>query len=432
LTKPIPFSDVRIAVIGLGYVGLPLAYYLSAKFPVTGFDIDEARVAELQAGHDRNGECTDADLKTAKTLRLSANTADLAKANFFIVTVPTPIDAAKRPDLTPLIKASETVGRALKAGGAQGAIVVYESTVYPGATEEVCIPVVANASGQTYNRDFFAGYSPERINPADTARPFPSIKKITAGSTPESAELIDRVYNAVLTNGTHRASSIRVAEAAKIIENVQRDVNIALINELAMLFKRMGLETREVLEAAETKWNFHYYRPGLVGGHCIGVDPYYLTHKAQELGFHTEMIQAGRRINDAMPAHIAQDIIKTMLQRGQRVDAARILVLGITFKQNCPDIRNTKVVDLIHELQAFGHRVTVYDPRADAAEVAKMYGLKLERELPPGPFDTAVLAVKHDEIVAIGQDKLRRHLTADGLIFDIKGVFALTESDARV
>lgn len=421
-------EDLRIAVIGLGYVGLPLAVYLGRHFDVTGFDINAERVAELRRGHDRTRECSKTDIEASQRLNFADRLEDVRGANFFIVTVPTPIDCAKRPDLTPLIKASETVGRLIGSGG----IVVYESTVYPGATEEVCIPVVEKFSGLKFNEDFFAGYSPERINPADHARPFPKIKKITSGSTPEAADLIDAVYRRVVEAGTHKASSIRVAEAAKVIENVQRDVNIALVNELSRLFKRMGLETREVLEAAETKWNFHYYRPGLVGGHCIGVDPYYLTHKAQELGFHTEMILAGRRINDGMAAHIAQDIIKTMLQKRLRVDAARILVLGITFKQNCPDIRNTKIVDLIHELAAFGHSITVYDPLAHPSEVEDEYGLKLAPELPRGPFDCAVLAVKHDEFVKLGAAALRERLVPGGLVYDIKEVVPLFESDARI
>jgi UDP-N-acetyl-D-galactosamine dehydrogenase len=404
-------ATVRVAVIGLGYVGLPLAVHLGREFPVVGFDINRERVAELETGHDRTRECTREMLLSAKTLKFSCDPAALAEANLFIVTVPTPIDAAKRPDLTPLVKASETVGRAIRRGG----IVVYESTVYPGATEEICIPVVERASGLKYNVDFFAGYSPERINPSDTVMPFPKIVKITSGSTPEVAEIVDQVYRTVVPVGTHKASSIRVAEAAKVIENVQRDVNIALVNELGMLFKRMGLETREVLEAAGTKWNFHYYRPGLVGGHCIGVDPYYLTHKAQEIGFHAEMILAGRRVNDGMPAFVAQDIIKTMLQKRLRVDGARILVMGFAFKQNCPDVRNTKVFDLVNELRAFGHDVTVYDP------------LVLR-----GPFDAVVLAVRHDEFVGMGAARMRALMVPGGLLYDLKEVLPAGESDARV
>jgi UDP-N-acetyl-D-glucosamine/UDP-N-acetyl-D-galactosamine dehydrogenase len=382
----------------------------------------------LKSGHDRTRSCTTADLERAGKLSFTTDSNALSDCNFFIVTVPTPIDAAKRPDLTPLIKASESIGKIIK----RGAIVVYESTVYPGATEEICVPVIEKHSGLKYNVDFFAGYSPERINPADFARPFPTIHKITSGSTPEVAELVDQVYLTVVEAGTHKASSIRVAEAAKIIENVQRDVNIALINELSQLFKRMGLETREVLEAAETKWNFHRYRPGLVGGHCIGVDPYYLTHKAQELGFHPEMILAGRRINDSMPRYIAQDIIKMMLRKGLRVDGARILVLGITFKQNCPDIRNTKVAELVHELEAFGHTVTIHDPLADPAEVLREYGLKLLPQLPTGQFDAVVMAVKHNEFVALSSKAIRGLLVPSGVIYDVKEVLPTLGSDARL
>jgi UDP-N-acetyl-D-galactosamine dehydrogenase len=421
-------ETVNIGVIGLGYVGLPLAAHLGRKFPVVGFDINRQRISELEKGHDRTRECTKDDILAAKKLKFSHAPESLKETNLFIVTVPTPIDAAKRPDLTPLVKASETVGKVLRKGG----IVVYESTVYPGATEEICIPVIEKASGLKYNVDFFAGYSPERINPSDHARPFPKILKITSGSTPEVAELVDQVYRAVVTAGTHKASSIRVAEAAKVIENVQRDVNIALVNELGMLFKRMGLETREVLEAAGTKWNFHYYRPGLVGGHCIGVDPYYLTHKAQEIGFHPEMILAGRRINDGMAAFVAQDIIKTMLQKRLRVDGARILVLGFAFKQNCPDVRNTKVFDLVNELRAFGHDVTVYDPLVLADEVRHEYQMEIAQELPKGPFDAIVLAVRHDEFVTMGAEKMRAMLVPGGLLYDLKEVLPVDESDARV
>ena len=327
-------------------------------------------------GHDRTRELQKDELRLAKKLTFAVDPAALKQQNFFVVTVPTPIDDAKRPDLTPLVRASETVGNAMRKGG----IVIYESTVYPGATEEVCIPIVERTSGLQYNCDFFAGYSPERINPADPKRRLPMVRKVISGSTPEAADLIDAVYGRIITAGTHRVSSIRVAEAAKVIENVQRDVNIALVNELSQLFKKMGLEPREVLEAAETKWNYHYYRPGLVGGHCVGVDPYYLTHKAQSLGFHPEMILAGRRINDGMATYVAQDIIKHMLRKKLRVDSARILVMGITFKQNCPDIRNTKIADLVAELTDFGHQVTVYDPVADREEVERVLIVKaLER-----------------------------------------------------
>lgn len=421
-------DSIRIAVVGLGYVGLPLAVHLGRRFHVAGFDTNKQRVTELQRGHDSTGECSKHDLLSSRMLKIVCRPEALKDANFFIVSVPTPIDAAKRPDLAPLVKASETIGKVIR----KGSIVVFESTVYPGATEEICVPVIEAHSGLKFNVDFYAGYSPERINPADVDHPIHKIKKITSGSTPETAELVDRVYKSIITAGTHKASSIRVAEAAKVIENIQRDVNIALVNELAMLFKRMGLETREVLEAAETKWNFHYYRPGLVGGHCIGVDPYYLTHKAQELGFHTEMILAGRRINDSMASYVAQDIIKTMLRRRLRVDGARILILGFTFKQNCPDIRNTKVFDLYNELTAFGHNVTVYDPLAISKEVKHEYGLDLPPDLPKGPFDAVVLAVRHDKLVQLGEAKFRELLVRGGIIYDLKEVLPVLASDARI
>jgi UDP-N-acetyl-D-galactosamine dehydrogenase len=423
-------ATVKIAIIGLGYVGLPLAAYMGRYFPVIGFDIDQGRVGELAKGHDRTREMKAEELAAARHLAFTSAPGDLRACNFFIVTVPTPIDAANRPDLTALEKASETVGRAITKGG----IVVYESTVYPGATEEVCIPIVARHSGLAYNVDFYAGYSPERINPGDTARRLPDIRKVTSGSTPEVAALVDAVYAKVITAGTHRASSIRVAEAAKVIENIQRDVNIALVNELAMLFKRMGLESREVLEASGTKWNFHPYRPGLVGGHCIGVDPYYLTHKAQSIGFHPEMILAGRRINDQMASYVAHDVISMMLKKRIAVGDARLLVLGFTFKENVSDTRNTKVADLVRDLKSYVRDVVVYDPHADRAEVKHEYGVDLVNTLPAGPFDALVLAVAHDDIKALGKDRLDRLLGAGrpGLIYDLKGLLAIRESDGRL
>jgi len=422
-------TEVKVAVVGLGYVGLPLAVHLGRQVSAVGFDISERRIEELRSGHDRTREFSRGALKAAKRLTYSSDAAVLKGCNFFIVAVPTPIDASKRPDLTPLEKASELIGEAIRPGG----VVVFESTVYPGATEEVCVPIIARASGLEYNKTFFAGYSPERINPADPEHGLPDVRKITSGSTPEVAELVDALYRRIVPAGTHKVSSIRVAEAAKVIENVQRDVNIALVNELAQLFKRMGLETREILEAAETKWNFHYYRPGLVGGHCIGVDPYYLTHKAQSLNFHPEMILAGRRINDGMAAYIAQDIIKTMLARKLRVDAARILVMGFTFKQNCPDIRNTKVADLVHELSAFGHNVTVCDPLADPEAVEHEYRIRPIADLPRAAhFDAVVLAVRHDAFARMPPDALRSLLVPGGLIYDLKGVLPLEGSDARL
>ena len=422
-------ESVRIGVIGLGYVGLPLAVYLGRQFPTVGLDINQRRIEELRSGHDRTREFNKSALKLAKKLSYASDAATLKDCNFFIVAVPTPIDASKRPDLSPLEKASELVGKVISRGG----VVVYESTVYPGATEEICIPIIEKVSGLKYQQDFCAGYSPERINPADPKHGLPDVCKITSGSTPESAELIDAVYRKIVPAGTHKASSIRVAEAAKVIENVQRDVNIALINELAQLFKKLGLETREILEAAETKWNFHYYRPGLVGGHCIGVDPYYLTHKAQSINFHPEMILAGRRINDGMPSYIAQDIIKAMLMKRLRVDGARILVMGITFKQNCPDVRNTKVADLVAELAAFGHHVTVYDPLADREAVQHEYNIQLVDNLPKGPsFDAVVLAVRHDAFAEMSMEAIRSLVVPGGLVYDLKGVLPLQGSDARL
>ena len=423
-----PLKDVRIGVIGLGYVGLPLAVYLARHFPVLGFDIDKERVAELSAGVDRTREVTEEEFAHAAQIAYSAEVASLKDANFYIVTVPTPVDQAKRPDLSALVAASQVVGSVLSAGN----VVVYESTVFPGATEEVCVPQIEKASGLAFNRDFFAGYSPERINPGDKTHRLPSIVKVTSGSTPEAADLVDAVYAKVITAGTHRASSIRVAEAAKVIENIQRDVNIALINELAMLFKQLGLETREVLEAAGTKWNFQPYRPGLVGGHCIGVDPYYLTYKAESIGFHPQMILAGRRINDAMAAYVANDVIKIMLKRRQSIDQARVLVMGFTFKENVPDTRNTKVVDLVRTLRDFVAEVVVYDPMADVALAQHEYALTLTNDLPRGPFDAIILAVKHDAIAKLGEPGIKALLAPGGLIYDLKGILPPSASHARI
>jgi UDP-N-acetyl-D-galactosamine dehydrogenase len=421
-------ADVRIGVIGLGYVGLPLAVYLARHFPVVGFDIDRQRVAELKSGFDRTREVTEEEFAHATHIAYAADMESLKAANFYIVTVPTPVDQAKRPDLSALVAASHVVGMAL----APGNVVVYESTVFPGATEEICVPELERTSGLTFNRDFFAGYSPERINPGDKTHRLPDIVKVTSGSTPEAADLVDAVYATVITAGTHRAGSIRVAEAAKVIENVQRDVNIALINELAMLFKELGLETREVLEAAGTKWNFQPYRPGLVGGHCIGVDPYYLTHKAESIGFHPQMILAGRRINDGMAAYVANDVIKTMLKRKQNIDHARLLVMGFTFKENVPDTRNTKVVDLVRTLGDYVAEVVVYDPIADVELVRHEYGLTLTGELPPGPFDAIILAVKHEPITALGEAGIKALLAPGGLIYDLKGILPPAASHARI
>jgi UDP-N-acetyl-D-galactosamine dehydrogenase len=421
-------ADIRIGIIGLGYVGLPLAAYLARHFPVLGFDIDRERVAELSRGIDRTREVTEEELARAARLTYSADVESLREANFYIVTVPTPVDQAKRPDLSALVSSSRVVGSVL----GKGDVVVYESTVYPGATEEVCVPELEKASGLTFNRDFFAGYSPERINPGDKTHRLPAVVKVTSGSTPESADLVDAVYATVITAGTHRASSIRVAEAAKVIENIQRDVNIALVNELAMLFKELGLETGEVLEAAGTKWNFLPFRPGLVGGHCIGVDPYYLTHKAEQIGFHPQMILAGRRINDSMASFVANDVIKTMLKRRQNIDRARVLVMGFTFKENVPDTRNTKVVDLVRTLRDFVAEVVIYDPMADVELAEQEYGLILTNELPQGPFDAVILAVKHEPIAKMGEAGIKALLAPAGLIYDLKGILPPTVSHARI
>lgn len=421
-------NDLKIAVIGLGYVGLPLAVYLARHFPVVGFDINPDRIDELTSGIDRTRELNAAELADTKRIVFSTDHAALKDRNFYIITVPTPIDDAKRPDLTALIGASKTVGGALSKGN----VVVYESTVYPGLTEEICVPILAKESGLAFNTDFFLGYSPERINPGDPKHRLPDIVKVTAGSTPEAADLVDDVYSRIVTAGTHKVSSIRVGEAAKVIENIQRDVNIALVNELAMLFNQLGLDTTEVLEAAGTKWNFQPFRPGLVGGHCIGVDPYYLTHKAESVGFHPQMILAGRRINDGMPGYVADEIVKTMVRRKQRVDTARVLVMGFTFKENCPDTRNTKVIDLVNVLKELVAEVVIYDPVADAEAARHEYGVTLATALPGGPFDAVVLAVKHEQIAQLGESKLKSLLTSNGIIYDVKSVLPAAASHGRL
>ena len=403
-------------------------FTLRVTFPWSASTSMRSAPRELASGIDRTREVTDEEFAHAKHVRYTTNAEDLRDCNFYIVTVPTPVDQAKRPDLGALVSASRTVGSVLKPGD----IVVYELTVYPGATEEVCVPELERASGLVYNRDFFAGYSPERINPGDQTHRLPDIVKVTSGSTPEVAELVDALYATVITAGTHRASSIRVAEAAKVIENIQRDVNIALINELAMLFKQLGLETREVLEAAGTKWNFQPFRPGLVGGHCIGVDPYYLTYKAEAIGFHPQMILAGRRINDGMAGYIANDVIKAMLKRKQSIDAARVLVMGFTFKENVPDTRNTKVADLVRALRDFVAEITIYDPMADAQLAEHEYGLGLVNELPQGRFDAIILAVRHDLIAELGEAGINALLAPGGLIYDLKGILPPTVSHARI
>lgn len=418
LAVPAALDDLKVAVIGLGYVGLPLAVEFGRIRDVVGFDINRPRIEALRRGEDMTLE-TDADeLAAAKHLSFSTDPADLAGCNLYIVTVPTPIDAHRRPDLTPLIKASETVGKVLKRGD----IVVYESTVYPGATEEDCVPVLERLSGLTYNRDFFCGYSPERINPGDKEHRLPSIRKVTSGSTPEVATLVDSLYASIITAGTYKAESIRVAEAAKVIENTQRDLNIALINELAIIFNRMGIDTEAVLKAAGTKWNFLPFRPGLVGGHCIGVDPYYLTHKAEAIGYRPEIILAGRRLNDGMGAYVAEQLVKAMLKRRIQVNGARVLVMGLTFKENCPDLRNTRVVDVIVELQSYGVEVDVYDPWADGTEAQHEYGLALVDRPLAGAYDGVMIAVAHDEFRKGGQALVTESVKPDHVVYDLKNV----------
>jgi UDP-N-acetyl-D-galactosamine dehydrogenase len=415
-------------VIGLGYVGLPLAVEFGKKRSAVGFDIDARRISELQQGQDRTLEVEADELAEAKHLSFTADAADLAGCNFFIVTVPTPIDEHRQPDLTPLVKASETIGKVLKRGD----IVVYESTVYPGATEEVCVPVLERLSGLKFNQDFFCGYSPERINPGDKQHRLPAIRKVTSGSTPEIAELVDQLYASIITAGTYKAQSIRVAEAAKVIENTQRDLNIALVNELAIIFNRMGIDTQAVLEAAGTKWNFLPFRPGLVGGHCIGVDPYYLTHKAQAIGYHPEIILAGRRLNDGMGAYVAGQLVKALLKRRIHVDGARVLVMGLTFKENCPDLRNTRVIDVIRELSDFGAVVDVHDPWADAGEARHEYALELIESPANGAYDAIVVAVPHDQFRQMGAGAIRA-LGRDGaVVYDVKGICGPDQADLRL
>lgn len=417
-----------IAVIGLGYVGLPLAAAFGMKRRVIGFDINTTRVQQLRDGVDVTQEVSSKELAEVSLLSFTTELEDLRECSVFIITVPTPIDEFKAPDLTPLIKASETVGQVLKAGD----IVIYESTVYPGATEEVCVPVLERVSGLVFNKDFFAGYSPERINPGDKEHRVTTIRKVTAGSTPEIAELVDQLYADVITAGTFKASSIRVAEAAKVIENTQRDVNIALMNELAMIFRRMNIDTHEVLAAAGTKWNFLPFKPGLVGGHCIGVDPYYLTHKAQAVGYHPEIILAGRRINDGMGAYSAAELVKDMIRNGQTIAGSRVLVMGLTFKENCPDLRNTKVVDLIKELGEFGCQIDVTDSWASNAEAEREYGLSLVEQPQPGTYNALVIAVAHKQYTCLSEGDFRALLQPGGVLFDLKGVLALGASDLRL
>ena len=418
----------RIGVVGLGYVGLPLAVEFGKHFTTIGFDVKPERVAQLRQGRDRTLEVSRAELRAAQRLTFTSELARLRRCQVYIVTVPTPIDGYKRPDLTPLVRASESVGAVL----GKGAVVIYESTVYPGCTEEVCVPILERVSGLKFNRDFFAGYSPERINPGDKEHRLTTIRKVTSGSTPEVADFVDQLYGTIVTAGTHKTSSIRVAEAAKVIENTQRDVNIALINELALIFNRLGIDTEEVLNAAGSKWNFLPFRPGLVGGHCIGVDPYYLTHKAQEIGYHPEMILAGRRLNDNMALHVAEQITRLMAAKRIHVKGARVLVLGITFKENCPDIRNSKVADVVRELSKQGARVEVYDPWANAAECRHEYGFAPVRRLKDKRYDAAVVAVAHREFRELGARGVRRLCRPRHVLYDIKHVFSAAAVDGRL
>lgn len=417
-------EDKTIAVIGLGYVGLPLAVEFGKKYPTIGFDINEQRIGQLRQGQDHTLETTSEELAAATHLTYSTQLEDLKAAQVYVITVPTPIDEYHKPDLTPLHKASEAVGKVV----GKGDIIIYESTVYPGCTEEDCVPIVERVSGLTFNQDFFVGYSPERINPGDKVHRLTTIKKVTSGSTPEVADEVDALYRSIVEAGTHKASSIRVAEAAKVIENSQRDINIAFVNELALIFERMGIDTIEVLEAAGTKWNFLPFRPGLVGGHCIGVDPYYLTHKAESMGYHPEVILAGRRINDNMGAHIASRLVKLMSQKGHPIFESRVLVLGITFKENCPDIRNSRVIDIIQELQDFGLVVDVFDPQANKAEVKHEYNIDLV-ESPNGPYQAVMAAVAHREFLNLDLESLK---APNGVVFDVKGSFGKDQVDARL
>jgi len=418
----------RIGVIGLGYVGLPLAVEFGKKYPTIGFDIDSLRIRDLRLGRDRTVECSAQELASAKKLKFTADAKRLSGVDVFVVTVPTPIDRHKRPDLAPLINASRTIGKILKKGG----IVIYESTVYPGCTEEVCVPILEQVSGLRFNRDFFCGYSPERINPGDPRHRLPTIKKVTSGSTPQTADFIDALYSSIITAGTHQASSIRVAEAAKVIENTQRDVNIALINELAVIFDRLGIDTEEVLCAAGTKWNFLPFRPGLVGGHCIGVDPYYLTHKAQEIGYHPEMILAGRRVNDNMGSYIAQRVIKGMTELRILVAGAKILVMGLAFKENCPDLRNSKVIDVVRVLQSFSADVDVYDPWVGADAAKLEYGITLIKAPRKKSYDAVVIAVAHSQFRDMGIRRIRSLGKETHLLFDVKYLFAADQTDQRL
>lgn len=418
-----------IAIIGLGYVGLPLAVEFGKIRPVIGYDINPKRIVELQGGQDRTLECSPEELTHACQLHYTCSSAELCQAQVFIVTVPTPVDNANRPDMSPLVKASETVGKVLKVGD----VVIYESTVYPGATEEVCVPMLEKVSGLKFNVEFFCGYSPERINPGDKEHRLTTIKKVTSGSTPDVAEAVDQLYKQIITAGTHKASSIKVAEAAKVIENTQRDLNIALMNELSLIFHKLGIDTLEVLQAAGTKWNFLPFMPGLVGGHCIGVDPYYLTHKAQEVGYHPEVILAGRRINDSMASHVADQTVKLMLHKNLPVLGSKVLVLGLAFKENCSDVRNTKVVDIVKALRGFNTQVDVYDPWIDVAEAQHEYGLTCLTEFPAkGQYAAIVLAVGHRQFLEMGEQVIRAFGQPGVVVFDVKSILPLGVADGRL
>jgi UDP-N-acetyl-D-galactosamine dehydrogenase len=421
-------DTLKLAIIGLGYVGLPLAVEFAKKRSVVGFDINQARIDALKTGHDATLEVSDEELAEATGLSYSANLQDLAACNTYIVTVPTPIDEHKQPDLTPLVKASETIGKVLKKGD----IVIYESTVYPGATEEDCVPVLEKFSGLKFNVDFYAGYSPERINPGDKEHRVSTIKKVTSGSTPEVAELVDQLYRQIIVVGTHKAESIKVAEAAKVIENTQRDVNIALINELAIIFNKMGIDTEAVLQAAGSKWNFLPFRPGLVGGHCIGVDPYYLTHKAQSIGYHPEIILAGRRLNDGMGAYVVSQLVKAMLKRRITVEGARVLVLGLTFKENCPDLRNTRIVDIVKELRDYNITADVFDPWVDVAEAQHEYGLTPIDAPEQGAYDAIIVGVAHQQFKDMGAEAIRALGKPEHVVYDLKYVMPRNAADLRL
>jgi UDP-N-acetyl-D-glucosamine/UDP-N-acetyl-D-galactosamine dehydrogenase len=422
-------QNAHIAVIGLGYVGLPLAAEFGKKYKTVGFDINATRIEALKQGRDHTQEMSPEELAAAKLLQYTCDAAHLKDCNIYIVTVPTPIDAHKRPDLTPLLKASQTVGKVLKPGN----VVIFESTVYPGATEEDCVPVLEQHAGLTFNKDFFCGYSPERINPGDKQHRVTDIVKVTSGSTPAVANIVDALYASIIKAGTHKASSIKVAEAAKVIENTQRDLNIALVNELALIFNRLGIDTQAVLQAAGTKWNFLPFKPGLVGGHCIGVDPYYLTHKAQEVGYQPEVILAGRRINDSMGAYVAEQVVKLMTRRKIHVVGSRILILGFTFKENCPDVRNTRVIDIVRELQSYNARIDVHDPQVDPDEVEREYGFRTVDAPEPGAYDAIILAVAHTEFLQMSHPDYRS-LCSDrnAVIYDVKSATANGVADARL